>query len=276
MARVRPWRTCVYSPTVCDRPVLDAVVGPELVLFDQMPVDGQRALELVFERCAADEACRAAFPDVAVEYQTILDRLATPQPIILAHPLTNEPIEMDLTRERLSQFVFNILYSAEFQSLLPLLIHQAYETGNFTPLIVQGLVVGDSAALSPGLLYSVACSEDVPLIDLEASRLRQSETVFAPFADRAAAICDNWPKADVAADLRDPLVSDLPVLLISGDADPVTPPAYAVDVAETLPNSRHLILPGYGHGVIAAGCMPAVVAQFIETGDRNPDRHQVP
>jgi pimeloyl-ACP methyl ester carboxylesterase len=247
--------------------VLDAVAGPELLLFDQMPADGQRALDLLFERCAAEDDCRAAFPDVAAEYAALLDRLDTPEPISVPHPLTNEPIELTLTRERLSQYVFNILYSAEFQSLLPLLIHQAYATGDFAPLVVQAVAISDSSGLYPGLLYAVACSEDVPLIDLAASRARQEATDFAPFADRAAAICDTWPQAAVAPDFRDPLVSDIPTLLLSGDADPVTPPAYAAQVAETLPNSRHLILPGWGHGVITAGCMPSVVARFISSGD---------
>ncbi len=246
--------------------VLDAVAGPELVLFDQMPVDGQRSLDMLFTRCEAEEDCRTAFPNLAEEYQTILDRLATAQPITVTNPLTNEPIDMQLTGERLSQYVFNTLYSAELQSLLPLLIHQAHETEDYTALIVQGFTVSDSAAIFPGLLYAVACSEDVPLIDLEASRALQSQTDFAPFADRAAAICHSWPTAEISPDFRDPVVSDVPTLLLSGDADPVTPPAYAADVAETLANSRHLIIPGYGHGVIAVGCMPSVVARFIESG----------
>ena len=76
-----------------------------------------------------------------------------------------------------------------------------------------------------------------------------------------------WPRADVAADLRQPLQSDIPALLLSGGADPVTPPAYAETVAATLPNSRHLVVPGYGHGVLAVGCMPRVVAQFIREGN---------
>lgn len=246
--------------------VLDSVAGPDLILFDQMPVDGQRALELVFERCAADAACNAAFPNLAAQYQALLDRLAAPESIRVADPLTNEPIELDLTRDRFSQYVFNILYSAEFQSLLPLLIQQSYETGDFTPLIVQAVAVSEGAGLYPGLLYAVACSEDVPLIDLPASQARQEATDFAPFADRAVAICETWPRATVPADFRDPVVSDTPVLLLSGEADPVTPPAYAETVAATLSNSRHIVLPGYGHSVITAGCMPQVVARFISSG----------
>lgn len=253
-------------PEVIRAAVLDAVAGPELVLFRDMPRDGQRALDLLFERCAADAACHDAFPNLRAEYDELLARLETPQPIAVPHPLTNEPLEFTLTRDRLGQYVFNILYSAEFQSLLPLLIHHAHETGDFTPLIIQALSIGGSASLYTGLLYAVACAEDAPLIDPEEAAAIQAETSFGSFTRNFLAICDNWPRAVVAADLRQPLQSDIPTLLLSGGSDPVTPPDYAEAAAAALSNSRHLVVPGYGHGVLAVGCMPRLVAQFIRDG----------
>jgi len=38
-------------------------------------------------------------------------------------------------------------------------------------------------------------------------------------------------------------------------------------VVETLPNGRHLVLPGQGHSVLGVGCMPKLFAQFIESAD---------
>lgn len=246
--------------------VLDAVAGPELVLFLHMPRDGQRSLDLLFARCAADAACSDTFPDIRAEYETLLTRLEQPQPIAVPNPLTNEPLEFQLTRDRLSQFVFNSLYSAEFQSLLPLLIHHAYETGDYGPLIVQGLAVSANGVY-PGLLYTVACSEDAPLIDAAEAERIQDGTTFGDFAARFQAICADWPPAEVAADFREPLQSGIPTLLLSGEADPVTPPDYASAVADGLSNSRHLVVPGYGHGVTGIGCMPRVVAQFVRAAD---------
>ena len=253
-------------PEVIRSVVLDAVAGPELVLFRDMPRDGQRALDLLFERCATDEACRTAFPDVRAEYEALLAQLEQPQPITVAHPLTNEPLKFEMTRDRLSQYVFNILYSPEFQSLLPLLIHHAHETGDFAPLVVQALAVGSSTGVYPGLLYAVACSEDAPRIDLAEAEAIRAATSFGSFTENFLAICATWPRAEVAADLREPLRSDIPTLLLSGGTDPVTPPGYAEQVATTLPNSRHLIAPGFGHGLIAYGCVPRLVSQFIRDG----------
>ena len=64
-----------------------------------------------------------------------------------------------------------------------------------------------------------------------------------------------------------PLAGNVPVLAISGEFDPVTPPHYGDEAIKSLPNGRHLVLPGQGHNVIGAGCMPKLFAQFLETAD---------
>jgi len=60
-------------------------------------------------------------------------------------------------------------------------------------------------------------------------------------------------------------VSDKPVLLLSGQYDPVTPPRYAEQVAKTLSNSRHLVAKGQGHTPMNVGCMPRLLKEFVET-----------
>src|SRR3546814_3078315 len=79
--------------------------------------------------------------------------------------------------------------------------------------------------------------------------------------------CVAWPKGKRPDDFHQPLASDVPALLLSGELDPVTPPAYAERVVKTLPNGRSLVLRGQGHNVIGAGCMPKLFAQFLETAD---------
>src|SRR3546814_17096108 len=77
--------------------------------------------------------------------------------------------------------------------------------------------------------------------------------------------CDVWPKGKRPEDFHRPLASDVPALLLSGELDPVTPPAYAPRVVRTLPHGRSLVLRGQGHNVIGAGCMPKLSAAFLQT-----------
>jgi hypothetical protein len=68
----------------------------------------------------------------------------------------------------------------------------------------------------------------------------------------------------VDKDFNAPLHSDVPALLLSGGNDPVTPAAYAERAASGFKRGRHIVLPGQGHGQLAVGCMPRLVAKFIE------------
>ena len=62
-------------------------------------------------------------------------------------------------------------------------------------------------------------------------------------------------------------MSEVPSLLLSGEADPVTPPADAERLARGLKRHRHLILAGEGHGQAATGCVPRLMADFLEAPD---------
>jgi pimeloyl-ACP methyl ester carboxylesterase len=61
--------------------------------------------------------------------------------------------------------------------------------------------------------------------------------------------------------------SDAPVLLLSGEFDPITPPRYAERAARGYRNSRLLVAAGQGHGVVARGCVPLLISDFIDHAD---------
>jgi pimeloyl-ACP methyl ester carboxylesterase len=80
----------------------------------------------------------------------------------------------------------------------------------------------------------------------------------------AMSVCDVWPRGQVPDDATKPVVADLPVLLLSGGLDPVTPPANAEEVGKTLRNSRHVVAAGYGHIVSPHACGPRLLAAFVD------------
>jgi pimeloyl-ACP methyl ester carboxylesterase len=248
---------------------LDAVAGPELVLFLQMPRDGQRALDMLFGRCAEDPDCRESFPDVRDQLEGLIAGLQEPEILTLTDPLSGEPIDLLVDRERLTNYVFNILYSAEHASLLPLLIKQAYESGDLRPLASQALISG-GGGVEPMLLYAVTCAEDAPLVTTAEAEAYAEGSLFSPRAKAFLSICEGFPdsgrQARLTGELREPLTASIPTLLLSGEADPITPPGYADTVAASLPNSLHLIAPGYGHGTLFAGCTPRIFTSFVSSG----------
>lgn len=249
--------------------VLDGVVPQNEALGLYVAQDAQRALDLIFARCLADLNCNRAFPGVGRDFNLLVERLkASEAEVSLTDPLSGEPVSLAFSYPRLATTVRLLSYSSETAALLPLLIYRAESDDDLSRLAAQYLVVakqlGDSISL--GLNYSVLCAEDQPFIDPEeAARLNRGTYLGDLQTAELVKICSIWPAGEIPPDFHAPLASDTPVLLLSGEADPVTPPANAEDVARLLPNSLSVIVKGEGHNVAYRGCIPWLMTDFIES-----------
>lgn len=245
--------------------ILDGVAPPDWTLGDGSAAIAQRALDQLFARCAADAACRNAFPDLPAEFQGLLERLAAqPVSVSLDHPITGEPTTTTFERSRFVNTVHQMSYTAETAALLPLLIHTAYAQNDFQRFAALTLSTETDLgeAISPGMRMSVVCAEDAPFFTAAPDPGYLGELVDEAFTS----MCAVWPRGEIPADFHQPVRSEKPVLLISGGADPATPPENAEHAAQTLPNSLHVVVPGMGHINIYRGCLPRLAAQFIEDG----------
>lgn len=248
--------------------VLDGVVPFEMQLPRYMGRDAERALELMLTDCERDDSCRAAFPELRAHFDALLARLADqPEAIDYVHPRTGETMRGTVYPDVLTGTIRSVLYSRELSILLPLAIEQAYQR-NYAPLVAMAGFF-EEMGMSLGMTYSVICSEDVAhLTRHEIPRSSSEVSRFGPsLYDSFYEVCEFWPKGDIPNDYFDPTDSDVPVLLTSGALDPVTPPEWGEQAAKHLSRSRHLVVPGVGHGTLTYGCLPGIVAQFIERAD---------
>ena len=243
---------------------LDAVVDSDFVMFMDAAEDGQAALDQFFARCEADQDCKMTFPKLQNEFDGLLARLEeSPAEITIPHPLTNNPLDLTVTPQMITNMVFNTLYVPDFVATLPLSIHEAYADENYVPLISQAFLV--NAGIYDGMFYAVTCAEDAPLISPSEASKRGEKSVFGDRTIDFAAVCAEWPKGKVSPEFREPVASDVPVLILSGEADPITPPWHAEKVAESLTNEIHLIFSGMGHGNLSSRCSSNLFKTFIES-----------
>lgn len=253
--------------------VLDGVVPATEVLGASMALDAQRALDLMLARCTAETDCATAFPDINTDYQTLLQRLQNSVAVSLRDPVNGELLDIRFGHEQLAQALRLLSYSTETVALLPLLIHSATQ-GDLTPLAAQAVLTGQEleGALAIGMHNAIVCTEDAPFYALTAAqRAALTDTYMGSLqVDLLQTLCGFWPQGVIAENFKQPVVSDKPVLLLSGAADPVTPPANAEQVATTLSNSRMLVAPGQGHGIANRGCVPRVLADFYTSA--TPDK----
>jgi len=248
--------------------VLDGVAPTTMAVGADSPVDAQAALDALIADCQADEHCRSAFPEQQAELDALIAATVEPIPIRIPHPRTGSLTDVSLGQDALTGGIRGILYSPALASLLPLAIHTAHE-GNYGPLVTQmtGFSDGITNTISFGMMLSVLCAEDVPRYT-EADFQRARETFVGDVGlESMAEACAIWPAATMPPDYFQPVSSDVPVLILSGAIDPVTPPRWGDAAAEHLSNSRHVVVDGLGHNVAPYGCLPKLLGEFVETVD---------
>jgi pimeloyl-ACP methyl ester carboxylesterase len=242
--------------------ILDGVVAPDQVI----PAggrDGQAALDLVFAQCAGDKACNAAFPDLRKEFAAVSARVASGVKLELRDPRTARPVKLDMTSDRFLGTVHNILYNALDARRLPFLIHSAYQ-GRWEPFVARRNVLTDYSADGPvaQLMHlAVVCAEDVPR--MTPALLAEDETPLTrPLSQRVGAMCDMIGVAPAAQLAPTPITQ--PVLMLSGELDPVTPPRRALAAAKFMSRNRHLVVAYAGHGISQLGCTPRLLREFLD------------
>ena len=255
-----------------------AAVLQGVVPFDShMPIDhapaARRAVELMFEACRADVACHRAFPDLAGDWRRALEQLdREPARVTIDHPETGEPVTVTIGRQVFGESIRSLLYIPARAADFPYIVHQA-AAGNLEPFVKATLPgkMGLSQYLADGLYLSVSCAEDVPFIDRDrAARMAEGSAMGLYRVDQQVRACQLWPRAEVDPEIiHAPLETEIPVLLVSGNVDPVTPPANGEMVAARMPNSLHVVIPNGHHDVAGLAneeCLLDLVQEFIEQG----------
>ena len=247
--------------------IIDGVVPPQLPLGPEIATESQRAIDRVFDRCRDDVGCNARFPDLRQDFATLRTDLDNgPVSVELPDPVTAKVETLEFSSEHLGAAIRLLLYSPRTIALLPLLITSASD-GNYAPLAAQYQMAVSSLveSMNIGMHNAVVCTEDMPFIDRD--RL-DHDAIAASYLgpvqlDAIETMCSIWPAGILDDNLREPLSIDKPVLLLSGDADPITPPRYAELAAINLSKAWLLTGRNQGHGLAIVGCMPRLIGQFV-------------
>jgi len=251
--------------------ILDGVAPTDMRLPLYMARDSQRALDLLMRDCENDAGCNQRFPNLKARLTALLNDLgAHPRKIHYVDPRTGLEKDMDLKRITVSASLFSTLYTPMTASLVPLMVEQM-EKGNYTALFAFGAAFDPTAiGIAHGMHFSVVCSEDAPRIE-PGSVEREAGATFvgAEMAQVRLKACSFWPHKTMDPSYFENAPSDIPALILSGELDPVTPPSWGQMVAAQWKNSKHVVVPGTGHGAWSSGCVLRLMGQFLNDGTAN-------
>jgi pimeloyl-ACP methyl ester carboxylesterase len=272
-------------PEIVQSVVLDSVVPVEANFFNGYPVAIQSALKTLFDNCAADPQCNAAYPNLETVFRDLLSQLDA-KPVTLT---TSSPRTGSITETVDGSTVMNIILGSMKQTAFidtaPQSIYR-FKNGDFSTLIsAQASLPFSFQGISPGLYISMMCHEHVlattpeELQSTAASSPKDiREYAWLPFygsAEDIFRICKSWGATGPELGENAPVISDIPTLIITGKYDPTTPPMYAQQVAKHLSHSYYFEFPNQGHTPTAAdssGCAMSTVVSFLENPSVEPDR----
>lgn len=250
--------------------ILDGVVPTRLHLGAEHGLMLDRALGRLFDACSADAECSERYPGLESAFADIKARYRNgSQPIFVTHPRTGQGFEMNFSSDVLASALRFLAYSPESQMMIPYLVHEAAATGSPERLASQALIVTDQMVdlIAIGLNFAVGCSEDWPdwPEDIDQSATLLGDSLTEVYRE----MCDGWPSGEVPEDFHQPFDSDVPILILSGELDPVTPPSYGDEALAQFSNARHLIASGRGHIVLTNRCIGQIGTRFIRDGSHD-------
>jgi pimeloyl-ACP methyl ester carboxylesterase len=225
---------------------------------------GQRSLDLLLAECASQPECRAAFPNTKADLEAVRKRIEKGVTVTVTNTITGEKQEVRPTWGLVAEGIRFLMYG-QAAAELPLQIRKAAQ-GDLTPLVQMSIErrLNINEGLYMGLNFSVTCAEDLPFISEEMIRRTTPGTYLGDYRIRQQkAVCEIWPRGKLAPDVHEPVRSNVPVLLLSGERDPVTPPAGAEEASRFLTNRLHVVVPRGSHGG-GGDCTQNLVRDFID------------
>lgn len=244
--------------------VLHGAVPLDVSMWPDLVHSADSALGRLLDLCAADPPCAASFPDPAADLEALLLQLEA-DPIALRVAVRGsegDSAEILFDRRSLSALLLSMLRSGRSARSIPAVIDELgrKDFGRIAELQAPG-----APPLVPrGVYLSIACTEELPRLsaeDFERAR-RSSRLGGGEWLEEERAECEVWGSGTPPEGFWNPVTSDVPVLLITGAEDYVTPPAYAERVAAGLSGAVTRVVPQRGHDDVGP-CLAGWIEDFL-------------
>jgi pimeloyl-ACP methyl ester carboxylesterase len=265
--------------------VLDSALPPQVNGLSEAAKNFERALNTLVAGCQAAAACNAAYPNVAQDFSDLVTKLNREPAIVEPQdPSTQKTARVVVNGDRLAAGTWQALYDTQLIPVLPFAAAQIAK-GNMGLLnVLAGQIVFSFADLSDGMAASVNCHDETPFNTeetvAEANRNVRKEIVEASIGvtnnaalKRELDLCSAWGAGTADARENEAVSSDIPTLILAGEYDPITPPAWGKLAAQTLSRSFVVEFPATGHGALSGQhpCASTIMAAFREDPSKQPD-----
>lgn len=267
--------------------VLDSVLPPEVNPFVEEAPGTMYAFESLFSAAAAD------FPNLRDDFYAVLARLEAAPAAATGHHYREDPethqnvptddIPVTITGEKFVSYVVAALKETPYQPGLPLSITTLANSADpdYTPVADAWISnmdfffpVGDGAsgATSVGLFESVFGANDAHYTSPAAVRQEIAEVTDNAsirgwlennFINMEPIMLGGWQVEPLPESVREPLISDIPTMMLVGGLDQATPAIFSEPSRAGLPRSHYFIIPS-GHATATLSCVDEMLNAFVK------------
>ena len=234
--------------------ILDSSISDIAQYYDQNTANFMNSLDKVFDACRNDPNCNEQYPDLEKVFYNTIDKLS------------KNPITVDVDKKIIpsGKFTYNAeefkisnqqaLSSKKLIQVLPLLITE-FNHGNKKALSSLVTAFSGALGLDYGMYYCVSCNETLKfnsLSEFDKKSLNYKGLKGGlSFYRSDFKVCEKWnfgmTQNNSENDLSKFYASNIPVLIFSGEFDPITPPSNGLMLSKKLKNSFFVTIPASGH-----------------------------
>ncbi len=261
--------TMKLYPEILNSVVLDSILPPETNAYVESAPGTMEGLNALFAAAKTD------YPDLEEIFYAIsadLERV----PLTVK---TSDGLEVTITAPMFVNFVTSKLRSTPYDTNLPFSIYDIFFNKNYTAIADSWIdrVNNDYTGGGPGsdstvagFFSSVFAANDAHYTSpeqIEAEILSVTddpgiqEWLRHEFIYKRPEIVSDWMVQPLSPSIRDPLVSDIPTLMMVGELDVATPSIFSANSVQYLSNANYFRIPA-GHGVGFLECSMDMVANF--------------
>lgn len=246
--------------------VLDSVAPLGTDYLDTMPASAESALAVVAQACAAQSECASRYGSIGDALETAMTRLDA-SPLVIDLPDGSPIDKVRVTGAVLAQLVRQVLFDGPSTANLPFILANLERED-----VVSSLRESIGALLSLerwsgdnviGLSYPAMCADARGI----APDYQPPVTAFGEGAGLGVGLDEMCGALELPglpdAERTVPAGVKVPVLVLAGGHDPVTPGAWGRELGAALPTARVVEIERAGHGVISDECGLASITAFL-------------
>jgi len=261
-------------PNAVRSAVLDSVYPLQVNLYTALAPNAERAFNVFFDRCMADTNCSSSYPDLRNAFYERVDELNA-QPVWVSVSVNRGTYNVQVDGGLLIDVLFTGLYNPAVTASMPKMIYEV-SRGEYG-ILSRRLALYFETSSALGMQMAVQCSEELSFNapDEAYATAQGVQPQIAAYYPQSVqplfAICKEWTAGPPDPRENMPVHSDVPTLVLAGDGDPITPPAWGQMIATDLSHAYFHEFAGNGHWVTRSStCAVQMALAFWENPTVDP------